>query len=299
LFPLIVSLHLMGGMVLLVLLVCQTQGYRTELWRMKAAHGHLRDGASRAAVNKGSSLTRLLYVCMGVLALQIFLGAWVSTNYAVLACEGFPTCQGSFWPEMNFSAGFELWRPLGLSGAGEVLEFKALVAIHFVHRLMAADVVITNHRGSKQSEEDQTPPTPSTNRHLAMYQDLLGIRHVATQELLTLDTFLARHTQTRICAAAAIGEPAQFFKGLRQLGLTLTKTVALTDHRALDPGFLASIDCPIILITAKDAIKCDPKLDQRLWSVEVDTRFEDQTFGDWLDSKLTQIQRNKKSLGLQ
>jgi len=142
LFPLIVSLHLMGGMVLLVLLVCQTQGYRTELWRMKAAHGHLRDGASRAAVNKGSSLTRLLYVCMGALALQIFLGAWVSTNYAVLACEGFPTCQGSFWPEMNFSAGFELWRPLGLSGAGEVLEFKALVAIHFVHRLMAALVTV-------------------------------------------------------------------------------------------------------------------------------------------------------------
>ena len=168
-----------------------------------------------------------------------------------------------------------------------------------VHRLMAADVVITNHRGSKLNEVGQTPTTQSTNRHLAMYQDLLGIRHVATQELLTLDTFLARHTQTRICAAAAIGEPAQFFKGLRQLGLTLTKTVALTDHRALDPGFLASIDCPIILITAKDAIKCDPQLDQRLWSVEVDTRFEDQTFGDWLDSKLTQIQRNKKSLGLQ
>lgn len=142
LFPLIVSLHLMGGMVLLVLLVCQTQGYRTSLWQMKAGNGLLDGVDSRATTALGSGLKRLLYVCMWALALQIFLGAWVSTNYAVLACEGFPTCQGSFWPEMNFKTGFELWRPLGLSSAGEVLEFKALVAIHFVHRAMAALVTV-------------------------------------------------------------------------------------------------------------------------------------------------------------
>ena len=81
--------------------------------------------------------------------------------------------------------------------------------------------------------------------------------------------------------------------------MRLVATSALTDHRALDYQFLASIDCSVILITAKDAIKCDPQLDQRLWSVEVDTRFGDPTFADWLDSRLTQIQRNKKSLGLQ
>nr|WP_269460572.1 COX15/CtaA family protein [Polynucleobacter necessarius] len=36
-----------------------------------------------------------------VLAIQIFLGAWVSTNYAVLACPDFPIWIGSAWPETN------------------------------------------------------------------------------------------------------------------------------------------------------------------------------------------------------
>ena len=141
LFPLIVSLHLMGGMVLLVLLVCQREGYRLELLRVRGGEPGIANREQRSSA-RGPSLGFLVKLCMVALALQIFLGAWVSTNYAVLACEGFPTCQGSFWPEMNLRAGFELWRPLGFSGAGEVLEFKALVAIHFVHRFMALGVTL-------------------------------------------------------------------------------------------------------------------------------------------------------------
>ncbi|PRY99108.1 lipid-A-disaccharide kinase [Jezberella montanilacus] len=168
-----------------------------------------------------------------------------------------------------------------------------------VHRLAVADVVITNYRGNASGVAGQIPGSALTHRQLAMYQDIVGIRHLASQERLTLEAFLAQHGQNSICAAAAIGEPEQFFQGLRQLGVRLVATSALTDHRALDYRFLASIDCSVILITAKDAIKCDPQLDQRLWSVEVDTRFGDPTFAAWLDSRLTQIQRNKKSLGLQ
>ena len=36
-------------------------------------------------------------------AIQVALGGWVSTNYAVLACTTFPTCQGSWWPAMDFA----------------------------------------------------------------------------------------------------------------------------------------------------------------------------------------------------
>jgi cytochrome c oxidase assembly protein subunit 15 len=68
---------------------------------------------------------------------QIALGGWVSTNYAVLACSDFPTCQGQWWPEMDFRQGFELWRALGLTSVGEPIRFAALTAIHFVHRLLA------------------------------------------------------------------------------------------------------------------------------------------------------------------
>jgi cytochrome c oxidase assembly protein subunit 15 len=77
-----------------------------------------------------------------LLWLQVALGGWVSTNYAVLACTEFPTCQASWWPEMNFAQGFELWRELGLTGDGQHISFAALTAIHYAHRLMAY-VVLT------------------------------------------------------------------------------------------------------------------------------------------------------------
>ena len=65
------------------------------------------------------------------------LGGWVSTNYAALACPDFPTCQRSFWPDMDFKDAFVLWRGLGIDYEGGVLDHPARVAIHFVHRLGA------------------------------------------------------------------------------------------------------------------------------------------------------------------
>ena len=72
----------------------------------------------------------------------MLLGGWVSTNYAVLACSEFPRCQGSWWPVMNWSQGFEIWRELGMTKAAEVIGFSALTAIHYAHRL-AAYLVLT------------------------------------------------------------------------------------------------------------------------------------------------------------
>ena len=75
-----------------------------------------------------------------LLWLQIALGGWVSTNYAVLACTQFPTCQDSWWPPMDFAQGFEIWRHLGETAAGAPIDFAALTAIHYAHRLMAYGV---------------------------------------------------------------------------------------------------------------------------------------------------------------
>ncbi|WBY00479.1 COX15/CtaA family protein [Ramlibacter tataouinensis] len=124
LFPAIVTLHLLGGLVLLALLVRQTVGYRQA-----------ERGGGRMRLDAGSYA--LLAATTAALWLQVALGGWVSTNYAVLACQQFPTCQGSWWPAMDLAQGFELWRPLGLSAAGEHVSFAALTAIHYVHRLAA------------------------------------------------------------------------------------------------------------------------------------------------------------------
>jgi len=82
-------------------------------------------------------LRRLAWIACAVLFMQIALGGWVSTNYATLACEDFPTCQGQWWPVADFARGFQLWRPLGQTADGAALPFQALTAIHLTHRLWA------------------------------------------------------------------------------------------------------------------------------------------------------------------
>jgi cytochrome c oxidase assembly protein subunit 15 len=124
LFPAIVTLHLLGGLVLLALLCTQAVAYRQA-----------RQGAGPAAIP--AETRNWLVAAFVLLWLQVALGGWVSTNYAVLACNEFPTCQGSWWPPMDLRGGFELWRELGKSGAGEHITFAALTAIHYAHRLMA------------------------------------------------------------------------------------------------------------------------------------------------------------------
>ena len=129
LFPAIVTLHLLGGVVLLSLL-CVQAARDTETQR----------GAPTTAIDAGTR--GLLWLASALLWLQIALGGWVSTNYAVLACTEFPMCQASWWPAMNFAQGFEIWRELGFTRAGEHIAFEALTAIHVTHRLFALLVLL-------------------------------------------------------------------------------------------------------------------------------------------------------------
>ena len=133
LFPAIVTLHLLGGLVLLALLCVQVVRY-----------GQLQGGSAAAQppVVISGSTRNLLWLAFAALVVQVALGGWVSTNYAVLACNEFPRCQGSWWPVMNFEQGFEIWRRLGFTQQGEHIGFAALTAIHYMHRMMAAVVLV-------------------------------------------------------------------------------------------------------------------------------------------------------------
>ena len=124
LFPAIVTLHLLGGMVLLALLKVQSVHYANA------------QGDQLPVPLKGTTRF-LIFAAFALLWLQIALGGWVSTNYAVLACTDFPGCQNSMWPAMNFREGFTFWRELGAGLNGDNISFQALTAIHYVHRLSA------------------------------------------------------------------------------------------------------------------------------------------------------------------
>ncbi len=124
LYPAIVTLHLLGGLGLLALLAAQSEVYRPR------------------PLTLPNSLRRAVLALFGLSVLQVALGGWVSTNYAVLACRDFPTCQGSWWPVMDFEQGFTLLRELGEGKDGGYLPFPALTAIHMVHRLGALVVFL-------------------------------------------------------------------------------------------------------------------------------------------------------------
>lgn len=164
LFPAIVTLHLLGGLVLLALLVRQAVGYR----QAERGGGRVRLAAGTYA---------LLAATTAALWLQLALGGWVSTNYAVLACQQFPTCQGSWWPAMDLAQGFELWRPLGLTAAGEHVSFAALTAIHYVHRL-AAYVVLALLLALAWRLRSALPRQARLLTALAAWQLLSGLSNV-------------------------------------------------------------------------------------------------------------------------
>ena len=119
LYPAIVTLHLLGGLGLLALLAIQTRLHEPALFKLSPG------------------LHAGLWAVAALSVAQIALGGWVSTNYAVLACSDFPTCQGAWWPAMDFEHGFAVQRELGAGKGGGYLPFAALTAIHFVHRLGA------------------------------------------------------------------------------------------------------------------------------------------------------------------
>lgn len=128
--PIIVTIHLM---LALILLACLT-AYAQQPWE---------DRSSTVRTIRIRPLpAQLLLAASVILLIQIFLGAWVSTNYAVLACPDFPTCLGAIWPETDWGEGFTLWRQLGLNAQGEFITPTALQTIHWAHRLFAIMVLI-------------------------------------------------------------------------------------------------------------------------------------------------------------
>jgi cytochrome c oxidase assembly protein subunit 15 len=81
-------------------------------------------------------------LALALLAGQIFLGGWTSSNYAALACPDLPTCQGRLWPELDAGEAFTLWRGLEQSYEYGVLDNRARVTIHHLHRVGALTVTV-------------------------------------------------------------------------------------------------------------------------------------------------------------
>ena len=124
LWPQVVTAHLLGGMTTLALLWLLLARVRNA---PPMAHGGYRAHAALA---------------LAVVIAQIALGGWTTSNYAALACPDLPTCQGRWWPAMDFRHGFAIAQSVGPNYLGGLLEGEARVAIHMAHRVGAVAVVL-------------------------------------------------------------------------------------------------------------------------------------------------------------
>jgi len=163
LLPLIVTGHLFGGFTTLSLffLIFLMSGRFSILEKMKIP-----------------KLKTIAIIALVVLIFQIFLGVWTSTNYASLACADFPTCQGSYMPEMDFKNGFNLNQEVGPNYLYGLLDNPSRVAIHYSHRVSAILVTIVFLVLISKLWFSNAAPLASTLGVLLLTQISLGIINV-------------------------------------------------------------------------------------------------------------------------
>ncbi|APE32330.1 cytochrome B [Halomonas aestuarii] len=124
LWPQVVTLHLLGGLSVMVLF----------LW-LHLRLRRFRPGESLEVTRR--HLTPLWGLALLLLVAQLALGGWTSSNYAGIACQGFPTCNGQWWPTMDWSEGFHLTQTVGPNYLHGQLHAEARSAIQVGHRLGA------------------------------------------------------------------------------------------------------------------------------------------------------------------
>lgn len=165
--PLVVMGHLLGGMTTLAL-----------LWWVTLRQTHWFTGPSIAI----PKLRTMALVGLVIVVLQIMLGGWTSSNYAALACPDFPTCQGQWWPNTDFSTAFTLWHGLGINYDGGILDNAARLTIHLTHRIGAVItflymwwLAISVYRGARDTARRRIA---LTLMGIVSLQFLLGIGNV-------------------------------------------------------------------------------------------------------------------------
>lgn len=105
-----------------------------------------------------------------------------------------------------------------------------------------------------------------------------AMRYLATRAYrvgdVSVSAALAEFADSPVHAVAAIGNPASFFELLKRNGLRITPHV-FPDHHVFTRADLAFGDQQAVIMTEKDAVKCEHFADPRLWYVPIDVELPD------------------------
>ena len=136
-------------------------------------------------------------------------------------------------------------------------------------RLKYGDAVVVNHRFdsfSFLSESLRNQGLDVYDCHFAAkHFRLLGSQHTH----LSWQEFVKQYRTTKIHAIAGIGNPMAFFTYLRSLGLNIL-THEFPDHHDFTESDI-NFDDGIVVMTEKDASKCQLFAHENLWSLVVES----------------------------
>lgn len=195
--PVIVTLHLLGGMLILATLVSM----------------HAKETPHHATTIPSQFTQRAAWLVTALILIQIALGGWTSTNYAAMACTDYPLCQGQWMPvDLDWSHAFVFNRELGQTSDGQMLSLQTLTAIHWTHRTFALVVLVACVAFAFHLKKQTN--TAKMGHWLLMaivVQVLLGISNVWLQWPLSLavlhNTGAAVLLATSVLISMRIGRP--------------------------------------------------------------------------------------------
>ena len=116
LLPIVVTIHLMGGLTTLTLLVL------------------LRQALSRMNEPVRTSPAPLVKVLFLALFLQLFLGGWTSTNYAGWACTDWVYCHQDYDTQYDFAEALNPVMDPTINHEGGSMSIEARTAVQVMHR---------------------------------------------------------------------------------------------------------------------------------------------------------------------
>ena len=152
-------------------------------------------------------------------------------------------------------------------------------------RLDAVDAIVVNRANGRGDVGSNgfSARTPAFDMTLA--NELF--MNVKTGRRMGLGDAVTSFHGKSIHALAGTGNPQRFFNHLRELGLSPGTSRAFPDHHRYVASDLQAIGAEIILMTEKDAVKCDAFADDRMWFMQVDAVLPEK-FADFVLKKLTE-----------
>jgi len=140
-------------------------------------------------------------------------------------------------------------------------------------RLALADVLIYNGRKpTTKLKPDSSLEQQPTDNSLLMTLAAKNVVNIKTGETMGLELFLAQWPTVN--AIAGIGDPQRFFDTLTQQGFALSNQQGFIDHKSfsVDDFIAFTVDLPL-LMTEKDAVKCQPFAQGHWWYLPVTAQF--------------------------